>query len=73
VSVNFGFYNSRFHNKGKEHAANLFISSKHFTRAFFILDGGNLELRQTIDITIGPSNKYLFRVGVGDILILLTV
>jgi hypothetical protein len=31
--------------------------------------GGNLELRQTI----GPSNKYIFRVGVGDILILLTV
>jgi hypothetical protein len=23
--------------------------------------------------TIGPSNKYIFRVGVGDILILLTV
>jgi hypothetical protein len=24
-------------------------------------------------LTIGPSNKYIFRVGVGDILILLTV
>jgi hypothetical protein len=23
--------------------------------------------------SIGPSNKYIFRVGVGDILILLTV
>jgi hypothetical protein len=26
-----------------------------------------------IESTIGPSNKYIFRVGVGDILILLTV
>jgi hypothetical protein len=26
-----------------------------------------------ITYTIGPSNKYIFRVGVGNILILLTV
>jgi hypothetical protein len=38
-----------------------------------ILVERNLNTSDTNFCYIGPSNKYIFRVGVGDILILLTV
>jgi hypothetical protein len=44
----------------------------HFNFNCFYRDTQKGDFRSLED-NIGPSNKYIFRVGVGDILILLTV
>jgi hypothetical protein len=57
-----------FYSAAKRTPTSWFFENLWHPPHFFLI-----HLLSTVKNSIGPSNKYIFRVGVGDILILLTV